>query len=111
MNLVGDRLRVLQVLRKAKPEAISADEISEALNGMRRPEARVCDLKQMGYRIETVMVKAPSGRRYGRYRLVAEPAITVVAPIEQRLKECQANLFGHAHNLAGSHYDQERRAA
>ena len=110
MNLSGDRLRVLQALRAARPNAISVDEICDTLN-MRRPEARIHELKQMGYRIETVMVKAPSGRRYGRYRLIAEPVIPVVAPIEQRLEECQANLFGHAHNITGSHYDQERRAA
>jgi hypothetical protein len=42
------------------------------LFGCFRLGARIYDLKQAGYRIESEMVKVPSGKRVASYKLVAQ---------------------------------------
>lgn len=60
--------RLLELLRRKGPDGVTALEALEAI-GSFRLAARVADLREAGFIIDTEMVTLPNGKRIARYRI------------------------------------------
>lgn len=72
MAKIKRKAQTVKILEYMKThDGITAEEACLRLN-VWRLAARIKDLRKQGYTITTEMIKAPSGERFGLYRLTEE---------------------------------------